>query len=325
MIRTKEIFFSLVLGFIFTLLAWQIAEHYIGDLFAKIAYKTLHISYSEQLGADRDGLAMRYLPGLGKVYDTELIARQASRGYDTRIDAERMKWFIQGTDWLLAHLDSTNIVLQTEDFPPAGDKAPWPSASAQSATALAIMKRAGYDRNKELLARSISILRQLDLQLNDLALAESDSAYWFVSHRTHPYSLHGMLCVLGDLQEIYQITELPLAGSLYLKGMRSLTRHLPELETNGYLNDKFLYMNLRSEHRKLYQMLNNLSAGYSDPQLAERIRAYHRRHSSFVLLQMFANASWGRFAGFVMVWLLIAAIAYLFLRRPLKNFTSEEG
>ncbi len=325
MIRRKELLLSIALGFIFTLVAWQIAEHYITDFFGPLIYKVFRISYVELPTVDKDGLTMRYIPGQGKVYDAELIARQASRGYDTRIDQGRKQWFMQGTDWLLSKLDSTLVIAQPYDFPPAGDKAPWISASAQSATALAILKRAGYDRNKDLLIRSIAILEQLSPEKGKLSIAESDSSYWFVAHSQNPYSLYGMLCVLGDLQEFYQTTELPLAGSMYLKGMRSLVQHLPELESHGYLNDPYLYMGHRSEHRMLYQMLSKLASGYPDPQLTEKVQAYHRRHSNFILQQMVANPSGYRFGGYILVWLLISAIAYLFLRRPDRNFTSDEG
>lgn len=325
MIRHKELILSIALGFIFTLLAWQIAEHYITDFFGELSYKILRSSYMEIATHDQDGLTMRYLPGIGKLYDAETIARQAARGYDTRIDPERMQWFTKGSDWLLARLDSSSVITQPYDFPPATDKAPWISASAQSATALAIMKRAGYERNKEMLEKSISILEQLDPKIGKLSIAESDSAYWFVAHQGKPYSLYGMICVLSDLQEIFRITEIPLAGTLYLKGMRSLVSHLPELESNGYLNDNFLYLPHRSEHRKLYSMLSMLSAGYPDPKLTELIKAYHCRHSNFILQQMIANPSTKRFAGFIFVWLLLALIAYLFLKRPARNFTNDEG
>lgn len=325
MIRKKELLLSIALGFIFTLVAWQIAEHYITDFFGEISYKLLRSSYMELATTDQTGLTMRYIPGRGKLYDAETIARQASRGYDTRIDPIRMQWFMKGTTWLLQNLDSTFVITQPYDFPPSGDKAPWISASAQSATALAIMKRAGHERNKEMLEKSITILEQLQPEKSGLSIAESDSAYWFVAHPEKPYSLYGMICVLSDLQEIFRITEIPLAGTLYLKGMRSLVSHLPELESNGYLNDKYLYLPHRSEHRKLYTMLNSLSAGYPDPQLSAMLKGYHRRHSNFILQQMIANPSPRRFTGFILVWLLIAFIAYLFLRRPERNFTNDEG
>lgn len=323
--RRKDVYLSLVLGLIVTLLAWQLAEHYITDFVGNLSYKLLRRSFIELPVPDPEGLTMRYLPGLGKVYDAELIARQASRGYDTRIDKERMQWFMQGTDWLQARLDSTLIISQPYNFPPADDIAPWISASAQSAAALALLKRSGHERNKELLDTSIRMLEKLQPGQSKLCIAESDSSYWYVAHQAHPYSLYGMLSVLRDLKEIYQITELPLAGNLYLKGMRSLVQHLPELETHGYLNDKFLYIGLRSKHYRLYTMLSELASGYPDPVLASKLKAYHRRHNSFVLVQFFANPGVGRFTGFILVWLLFAIIAYLFLRRPVKNLTINDG
>lgn len=80
MIHKKVLVFSLILGFLLTFIAWQTSEHLLTDLFGNFSYKLFKISYMETITQDQDGLTMRYLPGIGKVYDAEIIARQSSPG-----------------------------------------------------------------------------------------------------------------------------------------------------------------------------------------------------------------------------------------------------
>lgn len=316
---------SILLSLLFITAIWQISERQLSDLLGNLCYKLFKSSFTEQPTWDDKGIAMRYIPGIGKVYDVELIARQASRGYDTHVDPIRLSWFMKGTDWLSAHLDSTAVIYQPYDYPPAQDQAPWLSASAQSSATLAMLKRAGFERDKALLAKGIMILRKLEPTSGQFTLSQPDSSLWFVSHRADPYSLYGMISTLSDLNEIHSLLKDPITNELYQKGMRSLTARLPQLAPRGYLHDNYLYQGRRSQHYRLSKMLSALSATYPDPAFSALVKDYARRQNSFVLWQLVQNPSLARWVSFFLSWLILALIIYLFLRRPVRNFTSEEG
>lgn len=323
MTHRKVIPASLLLSLLFITAVWQISERQLSDIIGNLCYKLFKSSFTEQATWDDQGIAMRYIPGLGKVYDVELIARQASRGYDTRIDPTRLSWFMKGSDWLSAHLDSTAVIYQKYDFPPARDKAPWLSASAQSAATLAMLKRAGFERDRAMLARGIMMLRKLQPPNQLFALSQPDSALWFVSHREDPYSLYGMICTLSDLNEIHSLLKDPITASLFQQGMRSLAVQLPRLAPKGYLHDKYLYQGRRAQHYRLGKMLSDLAAAYADPAFSAQVKTYTRRQNSFVLWQLVSDPSPLRLVSFVLSWLVLALIIYLFMRRPVRKGSSS--
>lgn len=309
-----SIWLSLLIGLLFTSFIWQIAEPEVVEFVGKACYKVTRHSFIEVITHDAAGIPMRYHPGAGTVYDPELVAREASRNYNTRIEPNREQRFLQLSEWLVKQVDSTGLIPQGYDFPPASLKQPWYSASSQSAAMLAIAQRAGFLRNKDLVNTASIMLSRLDPRHGNLSRAETDSTVWFKSYPD--YALRGMLNTLLNLHEYYKLVGDPLAEDLFQRGVRMLDYKLGSLEVEGYLDDRYTRMGKRQEHRQLTSLLEELNKVIPNPLLSSDIMRYKRLDKNLVVYQILVQFAWGRMLGAILAWLLCALVVYAFLRVP---------
>lgn len=318
---------SLTISFIFACLVWQMAEAKLVDFFSKACYAISKRSFTELNTHDKNGMPMRYYPGVGTFYDPELIAREASRFYDTRIDPVRLKGFIAYSDWLIAHSDSNGIIAQPNDFSPAELFSPWYSGSAQTANLLAIAKRAGYERDVSLLSRSRNLMNQIGSQNSPLqsSIMAKDGSLWIQSHPGRDNELRGMLSGLADLAAYAKLTRDSSATELFNQGVTNLSKRLPQLEKQAYLDDKFCRMGRRDEHSYLTKLLQDVSSATPDSVFKPAVQRFEAKDRVFVLAQMLKRPRPGRISGFLVVWLGSFAIAHAFLRAPKKNLTINSG
>jgi hypothetical protein len=309
MLKYKYVVFCLILSLAFTTAIWQIAEAKLVDVFGKLCYSLCHRSFIELTTYDKDDMPMHYYPGVGTFYDPELIAREASRFYDTRIDPPRLKAFIKDSDWLLAHIDSLGRLPQPYDFPPAGLKQPWVSAPSQTAAMLAIAKRAGYERNAEVFLHA----RKLFTNLAENA-AGKDSLW--LSTQPGEEDLRGMLSSLIDLASYGKLVQDSLALQMFKSGVDALAKRLPGYEKQGYLDDKYCKIGQRAEHRMLTQLLSEVSYATPDSVFKPIVLRFQAKDRVFVIKQLLTKPKLGRISGFLFAWLACFLLAYAFLRAP---------
>ncbi|MDY0152395.1 MAG: hypothetical protein RBS43_09005 [Candidatus Cloacimonas sp.] len=317
----KFIGISVLISFLFVCLIWQIAEPKIVSALGKACYAISHRSFIELTTYDKSGLPMRYYPGAGTFYDPELIAREASRYYDTRIEPQRLQAFIAESDWLLAHCDSTGVIAQAYDFPPAKLTQPWLSAPANTAAMLAIAKRAGYDRDTRKLVLAKRMLANIRKAEASSAYYNSDGLLWLKAYPAAENDLQGMLRGLSDLAEFYKIAGDSIAGNLFNQGIKNLTTRLPQVEKKGYLEDEYSRLGQRADHRQLTQLLSDTSYATPDSIFKPNVLRYQAKDRIFVVTQMLVRPRFGRICGFLVAWLLSFLLVYAFLRVPRKNLT----
>ncbi|MDD2229257.1 MAG: D-glucuronyl C5-epimerase family protein [Candidatus Cloacimonetes bacterium] len=312
--KHKTIWLSLIISFLFTAFIWQIAEPEIVEFAGKACFKITRSSFIEVNTEDAAGIPMRYYPHVGKVYDPELIATEASRCYNTRLEPVREQRFLQLSAWLIKNIDATGMIPQTYDFPPALLKAPWYSSATQSAAMLALAQRAGFLRSKEPLILANKMLQQLDPKVGKLSRAESDSTIWFVSYPN--YAVRGMLNTLLNLHIYYEIRGDPLAKELFEQGMRLLQTKLNNLEDCGVLNDRYTHVGERKEQRQLTNLLEKLNEISPSTAISAKIACYKRVDKHFAVYQMLAQRAGGRMFRFFIAWLFFSLLIRLFLRVP---------
>jgi len=249
--RAKYIAFSLLISFCFVTIILQMAESKLSNFWGKTCYKLSGHSFMEVDTKDKSGMPMRYYPKLGKVYDPHLIGSEASRFYDTRIEPERQKAFLEMSSWLIMQIDSTGFIPQNYSYKAVNLSKPWYSASTQSICLLAIAKRAGHLRDPEAFQKSRRILNQLD----ELGSTIPEGGIWFWEFGEGVYSLKGMLRTLIGLSSYQKLVGDSLSAQLFKQGTVALAAKLPQLSKTGYLDDKYHYKNPRSEHQELVNLL----------------------------------------------------------------------
>ncbi len=312
--KNMAIWLSLLIGFLFISFIWQFAEPEIVEFVGKACYTITKRSFIEIDTSDEAGIPMRYYPRVGKVYDPELVAMEASRYYKTRIDPIREQKFLQLSEWLVKQVDATGLIPQTYNFPAASLKQPWYSASTQSAAMLAIAQRAGFLRNRDLLNTARAMLQQLDPQNGNLIRTESDSTLWFKSYPD--YALRGMINTLLNLHDYYKLVGEPLAEDLFNRGARMLNSKMVMLEGRGYLDDRYTRMGKRQEHRQLVSLLEELNQITQNKSMNTRIARYKRLDKKLVAFQMLDQYVWSRIFGVIFAWMLCSLIIHAFLRVP---------
>ena len=312
--KHKALWLSLIISFLFTAFIWQIAEPEIVEFVGKTCFKITKHSFIEVATEDAAGIPMRYYPHVGIVYDPEYVAAEASRCYNTRLEPIREQRFLQLSEWLIKHIDSTGMIAQTYDFPPALLKAPWYSAATQSAAMLALAQRAGFQRNAEPLVLAQRMLQQLDPKVGKISRAESDSTIWFISYPN--YSVKGMLNTLLNLHMYYVLVGDPQAKDLFQQGMCLLKNKLNNLEDSGVLSDRYTRIGERKEQRQLTSQLEKLNELSPSHIIRTKIALYKRADKQFVLFQMLSQRAGGRMLRFFIAWVLCSLLIQLFLRVP---------
>lgn len=312
--RNLSFLISLAIGFIFTSMLWQIAEPKIVSSIGKAFYAVTKTSFVEIATADAQGIPMRYYPRVGTVYDPEYVALESIRNYNTRIEPNREKKFLQLSEWLVNQVDSTGLIPQNYDFRDASLLKPWYSAATQSAAMLAIAQRAGFLRDKRLLAISTGMLAKLDPGYGYLSSAETDSTVWFKSYPD--YAIRGMVQTLLNLYEYDKMVKDPLAKDLFTKGVRMLNYKLGSLENRGYLDDPYMHTGRRLEHQELTSLLEQLNNIAPNRFLASDIERYKKLDKLPVSYQMLDQYAWGRIFCALLGWMLFTFIIHAFLKMP---------
>jgi len=312
--NTKYIAFSLLISFCFVTVIMQMAELKLADYWGRVCYKLSGYSFMEIDTKDKEGIPMRYYPGLGKVYDPQLIASEASRFYDTRIEPARQQAFLNLSQWLTVNVDSTGFIPQTYNYDAAGMTKPWYSAPTQAISLLAIAKRAGHLRDPVAFMQSRKMLTQLDR----LSSPTGEGGIWFWEFGAGVYSLKGMMNTLISLSKYHKIVGDSLSAKLFKQGTVALAYKLPELTNKGYLEDKYHHRNPRSEHHELVNLLALVNQATPDSIFKPAIIRLRKAEHKFILMQILSSPRFGRIMGFLCTWAVVFAFVYLPLkpRRP---------
>ncbi len=314
--------FCLLLSLCFATAIWQVAEVKFADSLAKLSASVFGHSLQETLVKDGSGVPLACIPGLGKVYDPQPIAQEATRLYKTRIETERLKGFLQLSERLEQSLDSRGLIPQPYSLPKAKLKQPWYNAPSQAATLVALANRAGYLRSPQTFAKAQALLAKLSPENSELSSSLPVGGIWFWEFGKNEYSLKGMLNTLISLKEYNTLLNDSLSARLFSQGILALQHKLPELEHKGWLNDRFHQKNKRSEHLELVSLLQSVNQLSSDSLFTTKVQELKGINNKLVLLQMAQQASWGRILAFLLTWLVFYMISYLSLK-PHKHPIAE--
>ena len=320
--KLKHHLIPLLIGLIFTIAIWQIAETLIADFWSKTCLSIFGSSFVEMPTMDKNGIPMRYYPSAGKVYDPELIAYESSRFYKTRIEEPRKNAFLLYSKWLEEHLDENGNIPHNYDYPKAHLKKPWFSSASHSATMLALTERAGNLRSPETFIKARKMLYTLQPEKGNFSFYEKKGGIWFQEFPTEPYSLSGMLKTLVNLSEYYKLVDDSLSWELFQQGVIALQAKLPELAKKNLLDDKYHYKNKRSEHLELVALLEEVNSATPDSVFTPFIQKYQAKSKQFVLFQFFSPFQPGRILGFLIGWAVLYLLADLFFK-PLRTGEHE--
>lgn len=346
--RSLTLFLSLGITLFFVSFIWQLAEGELVVFLGRVLYSFTNRSFIEVETLDSAGVPMRYYPKIGVFYDPKLIADEASRMYNTRIAVGRQERFELLSNWLIQHMDANGLVSrysprdvvdnggileyldenelvpQQDNFAKADLTKPWYSTPAQTATMVALAKRAGQTRDTEILAKARNILYQVgDTDTGRLSRLEADSTLWLSSNPG--YSLSGMLHSLLDLEEYASLVKDPYAMELLQRGTKALQVQLPYQEKSGYLHDEYLYLGIRAGHSYLTSLLVELNAKLPGYPFNGAIKRYDTADRAFIFKQLMVRPSLGRFSSFFITWFLLFGIAYCSLRVPKKKRIRKSG
>lgn len=313
--KSVSIWLSILISFIFVSFIWQLAEPQIVTFTGNLSYKLFKTSFIEVNTYDPQGIPMRYIPRVGKVYDPEYIAFEASRFYRTRLEKDREQKFLQYTEWLEKQLDANGLIPENYDFPPGSHISPWHRASSQAAVMVALTHRAGFMRNTDTLRKAEAMFHQLIPGNNDfLSIAGPDDTVWFTGKTNK--SVIGMINTLLMLNEYHRLVGDKRAKELFEAGLRRIEYRLPELEQAGYLDDPSYRIGRRSEHQQLVSKLEELQKLSPNPLLSADIYRYKRLDRNLVIFQIIMQGAWLRLLGFVLACLAVYLVVYTFLRMP---------
>jgi len=228
------------------------------------------------------------------------------------------------SNWLIEHRDSTGLVPQPYSFPRAKQKQPWYGASTQAGAMLAIAERSGHLHDPVIFQKARFLLHSLKPGQHGLSSALPDGGLWFWDYGKDAYSLNGMFNTLICLGKYSKMVGDSTATDLFARGVKAVQNQLPELEHKGWLEDKYLGLNPRSEHLELLTLLSKVNEVTPDSVFTPVIQKYQQRNYQFILLQLIQRPRIGRISGFLLMWLVLSLIAYAFLHpRQHREFTPE--
>ncbi len=309
----------------FSLLIWQLGEVKLADFWARASVKLSGNGFQEVSFFGSDSLPKRFIPGVGKVPDPLLQALESYRLYKTRVEPARLEAFLKLSEHLENSIDPSGRIPQAYDFRKARLAQPWYNSATQAASAVALAARAGYLRSPETFQKARIVFSFLIPGSGSLSSAQSDGSVWYWEYGPDNYSLKGMIQTLLCLHEYHKIVGDTLAAQLFNKGVEALNNKLPELQTKGWLDDKYYLKNQRSEHLELTSLLSDLNAITPDSLFTPAIAGFQKRYNQTLILQLIQRPSFGRIIAFAITWLLIYLISYAFLKPHKPRSIAEEN
>lgn len=314
-----------LIAFGFSLLIWQLGEVKLADFWARASVKLSGNGFQEVSFFGSDSLPKRFIPGVGKVPDPLQQALESYRLYKTRVEPDRLETFLKLSENLENSIDPSGRIPQTYDLRKARLVQPWYSSSTQAASAVALAARAGYLRSPDTFQKARIVFSFLIPGSGSLSSAQSDGSIWFWEYGQDNYSIRGMIQTLLSLHEYHKIVGDTLAAQLFNQGVEALNRKLPELQTKGWLDDKYYQKNQRSEHLELTSLLSELNAITSDSLFTLAIAGFQKRYNQTMILQLIQRPRFGRIIAFAITWLLLYLISYAFLKPHKPRSVAEDS